>query len=47
MKSTHDVDPMRDDEIFFYGLDEKQIQDAIESKDSGNDFVITAYREII
>jgi hypothetical protein len=36
-----------DDNIFFYGMSEKEIQEAIElGNNSFNDFVLTAYEKI-
>ena len=44
VKDTHDFDEMDDDDIFYYGLSEKDIQGSIESKgDDGLEFVITSY----
>ena len=38
------VNDLTDDDIFFYGLTELEIQEAIESgDDTVNDFVITSY----
>ncbi len=43
VKDTHDVDD-DDDDIFFYGLSEEDIKQAIEDGWHGNfDFVITDY----
>jgi hypothetical protein len=45
--STHDVDDEIDDQIFFYGLTETDIQNAITAGDNtGHDFVITAYHSV-
>jgi len=47
VKEYDDVDEELDDLIFFYGLSEEDIKDAIE--DGGDDildFVITSYEEI-
>ena len=44
--STPEVLPegISDDDLFFYGLSEQDIKDAIElGKDSNEDFVITSY----
>jgi hypothetical protein len=37
-----------DDDVFFYGLSEEQIQEAIDSKGEDNslDFIITSYKEL-
>lgn len=43
-----DCDDFREedeDTIFFYGLSEKGIQQAIESKEPVDDFIITAYTQ--
>ena len=46
VKDTHDIDD-NDDDIFYYGLSEKDIIDAIESGWKGEfDFVITSYEPI-
>lgn len=43
--SDHTVLEKDDDGIFFYGMSEAVIKDAIEKKeDTVNDFVITSYR---
>lgn len=44
VKDSDDVEPPTDDEIFFYGLNEKAIIEAIEAGvDTGLEFVITNY----
>jgi hypothetical protein len=37
-----------DDDVFFYGLSEEQIQEVIDSKgeDDSLDFIITSYKEL-
>ena len=47
VKSTHDIDEDNDDNIFFYGLDEKDLMAAVENgKCTANDFVITDFYKI-
>lgn len=47
VKSTHDIDEDNDDNIFFYGLDEKDLMAAVENgKNTANDFVITDFYKI-
>ena len=44
VKEYDDVDEETDDLIFFYGLSEKDIQEAIENpQENALDFVITSY----
>lgn len=47
VKEYDDVDEETDDLIFFYGLSEKDIQDAIENpQENALDFVITGYEPV-
>lgn len=47
VKTSEQVDEDADDDIFFYGLTEKLIQEAIElGVDTAHDFVITDYKPI-
>ena len=44
VKSTHDIDEDNDDNVFFYGLDEHNIKEAILLKEkTAHDFVINDY----
>lgn len=44
VKATHDIIEEEDDNIFFYGLSEDEIKEAIElGEDTVHDFVITEY----
>ena len=46
VKEFDDVDEETEDQIFYYGLGEKDIIDAIENPDSDNlEFVITSYSD--
>lgn len=45
VKDTHDVIEKEDDSIFWYGLSEKGIQEAIKvGEDTTLEFVITSYK---
>lgn len=44
IKEYDDFDE-NDDIIFFYGIDEKQLQDNLGKEDSDFEFVITSYKE--
>ncbi len=47
IKSTDEYDDREDDDIFFYGMSEVNIQEAIVlSEDTIHDFVITSYIKI-
>lgn len=43
-----ETDPYTDDDIFFYGLGESDLLEAIELKEeTGHDFIITSFTKII
>jgi len=47
VKDTHDVNEYEDNSIFFYGLSEKDLKEAIKAKeDTAQEFVITSYEKI-
>lgn len=48
VKEFDDVDDEEDDDIFYYGLSENDIIDAISNPDgNGLEFVITSYEETV
>lgn len=46
VKEFDDMTEEKDEDVFFYGLSEKDLREAIELKeDTMHDFVITSYKE--